>query len=327
MKAWYRLRKMTKKAKADEAKDIGHNWDGITELDNPPPRWWLNALYISGLVVLIYFVLYPSLPLIKDSTRGLLSWTQINEYQHALSEIEQRRAPYEKQFAQMSVNEVLADADMMNYISASSKVLYGDNCAACHGHGGQPMAGAAYPVLADDDWLFGGSVNDIMMSIAKGRKGYMPALTEPLTPQQVTLLTHFAIDSSNGIENEAGRSLFVEAGCALCHGNDAKGDKSAGSANLTDKIWRFSDNEAQVRRIILHGVNDGFDPQTRMANMPQWNEEMALMLESKQDMTMTANHAEQNSWQDDLSGDEIVRMSVSDVKKLAIYVHQLGGGE
>jgi cytochrome c oxidase cbb3-type subunit 3 len=327
MKATPREINMAEKEEYEKVKDTGHNWDGITELDNPPPRWWLNALYLSGLFVLVYLILYPSLPLVHDSTKGLLGWTQIGEYKEALAVMEERRAPYEEKFSQMTIEEVLVDADMLNYISASSKVLFGDNCAACHGVGGQPPQGAAYPVLADDDWLYGGTIDEIMMSIAKGRIGLMPAHAGALTKQEVNLLTQFVIDSSNGVKNEAGRALYDEFGCAMCHGDDAKGDKYAGSANLTDRVWRFSGEEEQVRRTILHGVNDSFDPQTRLAMMPQWSEKMALMLEIKADVLNGGEKVEDINWEDELSGDETERLSESDIKKLAIYVHQLGGGE
>jgi cytochrome c oxidase cbb3-type subunit 3 len=241
--------------------------------------------------------------------------------------MEKRRAPHEEKFAQMTTDEVLADEDMLNYISASSKVLYGDNCAACHGLGGQPQKGAAYPVLADDDWLYGGTVDEIIVGLANGRVGQMPAHADALTELEVTGLTQFVIDSANGVPNAAGRALYDQHGCAMCHGDDAKGDKLAGSANLTDRIWRFSGEEEQVRRTILHGVNDPADPQTRLAMMPKFNEKLALILEIKADVLGSGKKVEDINWQDELNGDEVERLSESDIKKLAIYVHQLGGGE
>lgn len=318
---------MAEKEEYEKVKDTGHNWDGITELDNPPPRWWMNALYLSGLLVLVYFILYPSIPLVSDSTKGLLGWTQIGEYKEAVAVMEERRAPFEAKFAEMTTEEVLADPDMLNYISASSKVLFGDNCAACHGIGGQPTKGAAYPVLADDDWLYGGTVEDIMMTLANGRVGMMPAFSGALTKQEATDLTQFVIDSSNGVPNKVGRAIYDAKGCAMCHGEDAKGDKSAGSANLTDRIWRFSGEEEQVRRTILHGVNDSFDPQTRLAMMPGFSEKLALKLEIKADVLNAGERVEDINWAEELSGNETERLSESDIKKLAIYVHQLGGGE
>lgn len=315
------------KNKSTEVSDTGHVWDGIRELDNPCPRWWLNALYLSGVIVVVYFILYPSLPLVTDSTKGLLGWTQISEYKEDLAKVESTRAPFEDKLATMSVDEILADQDMLNYAIGSTKVLYGDNCAACHGTGGAPVQGAGYPNLTDDDWLYGGSLADIQMSIAKGRKGNMPAHEKLLSTEEVDGLVKFVIDSSNGVATEAGKALYMAKGCFACHGADAKGVKQIGSANLTDKIWRFSGEEDQIRHTILHGVNDYSDKQTRVAVMPQWSEKLAIMLQVRADAIADDEDPNDIDWEDELEGTEAERLSETDIKKLTVYVHQFGGGQ
>ncbi len=315
------------KNKPTQVGDTGHVWDGIRELDNPCPRWWLNALYLSGLIVVVYFVLYPSLPLVHESTKGLLGWTQINEYKEDLAKVEAKRAPFDDKLAAMSVNEILADQDMLNYAIGSSKVLFGDNCAACHGTGGAPAAGAGYPNLTDDDWLYGGTVDEIEMSIAKGRQGNMPAHEKLLKPEEVDQLVKFAVDSSNGVTNEAGLALFNAKGCFACHGADAKGIKAMGSANLTDKIWRFSGDEDQIRHTILHGVNDASDKLTRVAVMPQWSQKLSVMLQARAYAIADGEDPDEIDWTDELDGTEAERLSETDIKKLAVYVHQFGGGQ
>lgn len=299
-----------------ECPDTGHEWDGIKELTNPPPRWWIIALYLSGLLVLVYFILYPSLPLVNDSTKGLLGWTMIKEYKEDLAKVEALRAPYEKQLAALSAQEILEDDELRSYAVGSTTVLYGDNCAACHGTGGKPQAGSGYPVLADDDWLYGGTVDKIVETLAKGRQGMMPAHKELLKPEEVDQLVQFVINSSNGVPTDAGWKLYNEKGCVACHGQDAKGVQILGSANLTDKIWRFSGEPEEIRHTILHGVNDATDPETRIAVMPGWNEKLAVRLEAEQ-------------WEEEpeYDGTETQRLTETEIKKLAIYVHQLGGGE
>jgi len=311
----------------NEVSDTGHEWDGIKELNNPCPRWWLNSLYLSGLLVVVYFILYPSLPLVTDSTKGLLGWTQIKEYKEDLAKVEAKRAPFEDKLAAMTVEEILADREMLNYAIGSSKVLYGDNCAACHGMGGNPPQGAGYPVLADDDWLYGGSINEIEMSIANGRTGMMPAHIELLNNQEVDLLVQFVIDSSNDVANEAGLALYNTKGCVACHGADAKGVQAMGSANLTDKIWRFSGDAEQVRHTILHGVNAAGDAETRVAVMPQWSEKLAIMLEARAYAIDEGEDPNDIDWDDELEGDEAERLTETEIKKLAVYVHQFGGGQ
>ncbi len=305
--------------------DTGHDWDGIRELDNPCPRWWLNALYLSGLLVVVYFVLYPSLPLVNGSTKGLLGWTQIKEYKEDLAKTEAVRAPHEAKLATATVAQILADDDMRSYAIGSSKVLFGDNCAACHGQGGQ--GGPGYPVLADDDWLFGGTVDNIAMSIAKGREGTMPAHAKLLSTEEVDQLTQFVVDSSNGTTNDAGLALYTAKGCVACHGADAKGNHMMGSADLTDQIWRFSGDEAQIRHTILHGVNDASDAETRIAVMPQWSEKMAVMLDAIAYAIEDDEDPNDIDWDDELDGSESERLTENEIKKLAVYVHQLGGGQ
>jgi cytochrome c oxidase cbb3-type subunit 3 len=302
--------------KPNEGPDTGHEGDGIRELENPPPRWWTNALYLSGLLVLVYFILYPSLPLINDSTKGLLGWTQIKEYKEDLAKVQDVRAPYEEKLASMTAEEILADTEMRNYAVGSSKVLFGDNCAACHGTGGVPAKNSGYPILADDDWLYGGDINTIVTSLAAGRHGMMMAHEKTLKPEEVDGLVKFVENLSNGKATEAGWKLFNEKGCVGCHGADAKGIHELGSANLTDKIWRFSGDPEEVRYTILHGVNDPSDPLTRVAIMPAWNEKLAVKLE-----------AEKWDEEPEYEGDETQRLSVTEIKKLAVYVHQLGGGQ
>lgn len=310
-----------------QVKDTGHVWDGIRELDNPCPRWWLNSLWLSGLMVIVYFILYPSIPLVNDSSKGLLGWTQIKEFKEDMAKVEAIRAPFEQQLAAMSVEEILADQKMLNYAIGSSKVLFGDNCAACHGTGGAPAEEAGYPNLTDDDWLFGGSIDEIQMSIAKGRAGMMPAHKNLLTEEETDQLVQFVIDKSNGVSNEAGLALYNAKGCFACHGADTKGITAMGSANLADKIWRFSGTEEGIRHTIVHGVNDPSDPKTHIAVMPGWSEKLAIMLEVRADAIEDDEDPNDIDWDDELDGDEDERLTETDIKKLAVYVHQFGGGQ
>jgi cytochrome c oxidase cbb3-type subunit 3 len=250
----------------------------------------------------------------------------IKEYKEDLAKVESVRAPFEEKIAAMTAEEILADQELTNYVVGSSKVLFGDNCAACHGAGGNPAAGSGYPNLADDDWLYGGSVYDIAMSIANGRQGMMPAHGAMLSESEVDTLVQFVIDSSNGVTNQAGLALYNSKGCVACHGADASGVKAMGSANLTDKIWRFSGDADEIRKTIVHGVNAG-TAETRIAVMPQWSEKYAVMLEAIQYAIEEGEDPNEIDWDEELSGDEAERLTPTEIKKLAVYVHQFGGGQ
>jgi len=269
--------------------DTGHVWDDtLRELTNQPPKWWMMGFHASWILIVVYSILYPTWPLIHSHTKGILGWTAMKEYKEDLKSIEQMRAKYEDRLPGMSVEAILADPEMTEYVKRSAKVLFGDNCAACHGSGGQGNPG--FPVLADNDWLYGGEINTIQTTITGGRMGMMPAHGKILKPEEIDSLANSIIGGT-----VASNPLFTEKGCIACHGADAKGMHALGSANLTDKIWRFkaADQLASVKYTITHGVNDPSDPETRNAVMPKFG-----------------------------GG----KLSETDIKKLAVYVYELGGG-
>lgn len=274
--------------------NTGHIWDdNLRELQNPPPRWWTIAFWASIIWWIAYGVIYPMWPMGQEATKGVTGWTQIKEYQEAMDEIEAVRAPYESQIASMSAKAILADEGLKTYTIASAKVLFGDYCKACHGTGG--AGGPGFPVLADDDWLYGGTVETIEMTITGGRKGIMPSHGKALSAEKIDQLANYVMNLSQGKDDPAGKEAYMSAGCLACHGLDGKGLQALGSANLTDAVWRFAaeDQLASVKYTITHGVNDANDPKTREAVMPTFGD----------------------------------RLSKDEIKKLAVYVHALGGGQ
>ena len=277
-----------------EGEDTGHVWDDdLRDLTNEPPKWWLIGLYASGIWVLGYFLLYPAIPMATGHSKGLMGWTAIKEYKQDKQTIDSVREPYEKRIKEMSAEAILADRELVNYVTRSAKVLFGDNCAPCHGAGGQGNPG--YPVLADDDWLYEGGIAHIEETITNGRQGMMTAHGAALSAQQIEDVAQHVLAMSKGGEYAPGKEVFMNSDCTGCHGADAKGNTAMGAANLTDSVWRFSGTLEAVKYTISHGVNDESDPQTRSSRMPAWGS----------------------------SG----RLSSTEVKKLAVYVHELGGGK
>lgn len=268
------------------APDTGHVWDeNLRELTNQPPKWWMLGFYASLAFVLAYVIIYPAIPLVNTHTPGLMGWTAVKEMKEGMAVIDERRSKYEQKLNGMSAAAIAADDDLSQYVTRSAKVLFGDNCAACHGAGGQ--GNANFPVLADDDWLYGGGIDAISTSITSGRQSMMPAGGN-LSDGDIDKLASAIVGG-----NVAGEPLFMEKGCFACHGADAKGNQMLGSANLTDKIWRFkaADQLASVKYTIKHGVNDPSDENTRDAVMPQFGGS---------------------------------KLSDTDIKKLAVYVYKLG---
>lgn len=282
--------------KPGHAPDTGHEWDGIRELTNPPPRWWMLALHASWIWCVVYFILYPAIPLVNDATKGVLGWTQIKEFNEAVAENQAVQAPFLAKISEMSGQELLQDSGMRIFAESGAKALFGDNCAACHGSGGEGAPGL-FPVLADDDWLFGGDIDTIIESITDGRQGNMPAHEGMISDADINALADFVIGAANGEVTEAGLAKFDEAGCTGCHGMDAKGgainELYSGAPNLTDKIWRFGSSREDVLRTIRYGVNQEDVPNTRVAIMPAFG----------------------------------AKLSAEEIKMLAVKVHGLGGGK
>ncbi len=281
---------MSEKSNPYNVPDTGHVWDdNLRELTNDPPKWWMIGLHASWILVVIYTIIYPSWPWFGGAYKGMMSWTSIGEYKEDMKAIDAIRARYEEKLPGMSAAAILGDSELSQYVTKSAKVLFGDNCAACHGNNG--AGNTDYPILADDDWLYGGKIDTIVQTITGGRQGVMPAkggaqLTE-------TEIDQLAQAISKGEPTTA--PAWQKGACFACHGMDGKGMQALGSANLTDHVWRFGKGSIDdIKYTITHGVNDPKDPATRNAVMPKFG-----------------------------GG----KLSETDIKKLAVFVHQLGGGK
>jgi len=283
---------MAKQNKPQQVPDTGHEWDGIRELTNPPPRWWMISFHAGWVFCIAYIILYPSIPLVNESTKGLLGWTQIKEFKEAVAENDAIRAPYLKKVAEMDGQALMADAGMRNFADSSAKAIFGDNCAGCHGAGGQGAPGL-FPNLADDDWLYDGDFDTIVESITDGREGSMPAHIDMIDEAGINKLADFVVASSQGKATPEGLAHFDESGCTGCHGDNATGGD--GAANLTDGIWRFGSSRDDILRTIRYGVNEDPEdvPNTRIAIMPAFGD----------------------------------KLSPEAIKMLAVKVYQFGGGK
>jgi len=290
--------------------NTGHFWDdNLRELNNPPPRWWMIAFWASVLWWIGYAILYPMWPMPYQPeegdgyTKGVMGWTQMDEFDKGVEQVQAMRAPYEDKLKDMTAEQILADPGLTQYTLASAKVLFGDYCSACHGSGGQGNPG--FPVLADDDWLYGGNVAKLQETIQYGRKGAMTAHKDILSEAEVDQLAKFAVALSEGNATEEGWALYNAKGCGACHGPKADGILAelptgdivtVGAANLSDAIWRFVPGGYEsAKHTILYGVNQAGVEGTRDAVMPAFGD--------------TGKLDEQG------------------IKKLVVYTHQLSGGQ
>ncbi len=278
----------------------GHEWDGIQELDNPLPRWWLYLFYACIVAAAVYWVLMPAWPMLDGYTHGLLNFSDRANVAADVRALQQARAPSYERLRASSYEQIIADPQLSEFARAAGESMFGDNCRTCHGAGGAGAPG--YPNLADDVWLWGGSLTDIEHTIRVGirsphpqtRQAVMPAYGRDnlLTRQQIADAAEYVLtlNPAARAREHAGASaaargalVFAEQ-CATCHGPTGAGDRAQGAPALTDDIWLYGGSRAEVRRQIELG---------RSGVMPTWE----------------------------------ARFDDGAIRALAVYVYSLGGGE
>ncbi|WP_339641900.1 cytochrome-c oxidase, cbb3-type subunit III [uncultured Porticoccus sp.] len=240
--------------KEGEAQKTGHVYDGIEEYDNPLPAWWFKMFLGTVVFGVIYLVLYPGL----GNFGGVLGWTQVGQWEEEVAEAEAKYAPLYEQYSGTPVEELIANPEAMKM----SRRLFNNNCAVCHGSDGRGSYG--FPNLADNDWLYGGSAEDIKTTLVNGRQGAMPALGGALGEKGVDNVAEYVFKISgrehDAAKAEAGGQLFATY-CAACHGPDGTGNKMLGAPNLTDGIWLYGGSPTLVRHSIRNGRNGNMPAQ------------------------------------------------------------------
>ncbi|MCI3134368.1 cytochrome-c oxidase, cbb3-type subunit III [Phenylobacterium aquaticum] len=250
----------------------GHEWDGIRELDNPLPRWWLWTFYACIVVAIVYWVLMPAWPGLHGYTHGTLKMSDRAQVVRDLDALKTQRSAEGAQLRNASLEQIEADPKLQAYALAVGQSIFGDNCATCHGTGG--TGGKGYPNLRDDVWLWGGTPEDIQHTITVGvrsdhpdaRFSQMPAFGKDqlLPAEQINDLTEYVVALSHRPANAGavGRAAPIfQANCAICHGPEGKGDPTKGAPNLTDKDWLYGADRADIHGQIWNG---------RGGVMPSW---------------------------------------------------------
>lgn len=280
----------------------GHEWDGLKELNNPLPKWWLYIFYVCIAWSIVYFVLYPAWPLGKTYTKGLLGWSMRQELTDSMTAAKAGQAKYLTAIAAKSVDEIQKDKDLLSFAMAGGRSVFNENCAACHGAGGQGAKG--YPALADDVWLWGGTTADIYKTIQHGIRADdadtratvgvgMTAFGKDgiLNKDQIDQVSDYILSLNKKPADPAkvakGQTVYDE-NCGACHGDKAQGSLAAGmevgAPPLVQATWLYGSDKATLVETITNG---------RAGVMPAWAK----------------------------------RLDDATVKQLAVYVHNLGGGK
>lgn len=272
----------------------GHSWDGIEEWNNPMPRWWVWTFYATIIWGIGYCIAYPAWPLISEATPGLLKYSTRGEVAAEIDRFEQANAPINAKLAATELGDVRNDTELQTYAVQAGGAVFRTWCAQCHGAGAAGAKG--YPNLLDDDWLWGGSIEDIHLTIKHGirteedddtRFSQMPAFGDFLSEEEISQVVHHVMAISgqqhDGSLAASGATVFAD-NCASCHMEDGTGDRSQGAPDLTDAIWLYGGDANTLTQTVSNA---------RYGVMPAW-----------------AN-----------------RLSDAEVRAVTAYVHQLGGGE
>jgi cytochrome c oxidase cbb3-type subunit 3 len=274
----------------------GHVWDGdIRELNKPLPRWWLWTFYATIVWGIGFMVAYPAIPTPFGYTKGVLGFSQRTAVSREIDAAKAAQGQFREQLAKAPLETIRADPDLLRFAVAGGKAAFGENCAPCHGRSAQGAPG--YPNLLDDDWLWGGTLADVVQTIEYGvrsdhkqtRTSAMPkfGVDQLLKPQEIDAAADYVLSLSGHATDPGaaagGAKVFADQ-CATCHGEKGKGRADIGAPDLTDQIWLYGASKAAVVESIRTG---------RGGVMPAW----------------------------------INRLDPVTIKMLAVYVHSLGGGK
>jgi len=250
---WWTMKKRAGEAATGDV--TGHVWDGdLQEYNNPLPRWWLWMFYATLIFGIAYYVIYPGL------WAGIGGWTKEGQYEKEMQAAEEKYGPIFAQYASVAVPELANNEDAVGM----GKRLFLTYCMQCHGSDAHGSKG--YPNLADGDWLWGGSPDQIKASITNGRNGVMPPHEAILGEQGIDEVANYVLSLSGGQADpalaEAGKERFGTI-CAACHMPDGTGNQMLGAPNLTDNTWLYGSDIEDVKAIIAAG---------KMGEMPSFKD-------------------------------------------------------
>ncbi len=278
----------------------GHSWDGIEEWNNPLPRWWVWTFYATIVWAIGYTIAYPAWPLVSQATPGLLGFSTRANVQADIDRVTAQNAALTERLEGIELASLADDPDLAGFAVNKGAAIFRSHCSQCHGSGAAGAVG--YPNLLDDDWLWGGTLDEIAYTITHGIRNeqspetqwsQMPAFGEILAPEEIEQVVHH-VRALSGQEHDAtlaaaGEQVYLDQ-CAACHMDDGTGDTFQGAPNLSDAIWLYGgDIETLIETVTW----------SRFGVMPAWSEEYRP--------AQGLNQAEINA--------------------VAAYVHQLGGGQ
>ena len=285
--------------KGNEVETTGHSWDGIEEYNNPLPKWWVWIFYICIIWGIGYTIAYPAWPGLTGTTQGVLGWSQRADVETSIKEAADKLAPINAKLEAAELTAIATDPELKDYAASAGAAVFKTWCAQCHGSGAAGAVG--YPNLLDNDWLWGGDIENIYLTVKHGirneedddaRYSEMPAFGDDyLEDEQIDAVVNYVMSLSGEPMDasmvSAGAEVFADE-CSSCHMEDGTGDRAQGAPNLTDAIWLYGGDYDTVYETVSN---------SRYGVMPPRGGAPAA----------TVNEAM--------------------IRAVSVYVHQLGGGE
>jgi cytochrome c oxidase cbb3-type subunit 3 len=248
-----------------------------------------------------YTILYPAWPMINQATPGILGFSTRGQVAEEIAQAEAANAGINQQLVDADLVALAADptSDLHRYADNAGAAVFRTWCAQCHGSGAAGAVG--YPNLLDNDWLWGGTIEDIHYTVTAGiryeetdpdwmRQSMMPAFgtDELLEEADIASVVNYVMSLSGTPQDaalaSAGEQVFLD-NCASCHMDDGSGDRFQGAPNLADAIWLYGGSYDAVYETVYNA---------RYGRMPA------------------------------MGGADL---SEAEIRAVAIYVHGLGGGE
>lgn len=272
----------------------GHSWDGIQELNNPLPRWWLWSLYACIVWAIIYTILYPAWPMVSGATKGVLGYSTRGQVATQIADHEAKNEGLVAELIAADLTTLPPTSDLHRYAVARGGSVFRAQCSQCHGSGAAGAVG--YPNLLDNDWLWGGDIESITYTINHGirnetdfdsRYSEMPAYGDIFENDEIDAVVEYVVSLSapdfDADLAQAGATLFMD-NCAACHGDEGLGNLDLGAPNIADAIWLYGGDRDTLQYTVRNA---------RFGVMPAWGQ----------------------------------RLREVDIRAVSVYVHALGGGE
>ena len=268
----------------------GHSYDGIEELNTPLPRWWLWTFYLTIIWGIGYVIAYPAWPMVSKATAGVLGYSTRAEVAQQIEAHEAQNAELVTALLETDLATLPPSDPLHRYAVARGGAVFRAQCSQCHGAGAAGAVG--YPNLLDNDWLWGGTIDDIAYTVRHGirnetdwdaRYSEMPVFGEIFTKEEIEMVADYVMALPD-VDTESEAGILFADNCASCHGDAGLGNRDLGAPNLADAIWLYGADRTAVITSITNA---------RFGVMPAWGE----------------------------------RLSEEDVRAVSVYVHALGGGE